>query len=204
MPKGIAVTSVVLRIVTNAAAFALIGALFNVITALTLAGIGAVLGAVHAFALVKCKAYPDTSRGWALLIIDHTWSLLNTVVGSIFLVANLIAGNQLDTIVRTGRTTVVLKKGVSRYYATTIGPVEAGTDAGVDKHEYIHVIQSRLLGPAYIPLVLAHYVINTILPYWLLYHDHAKQPINSIGNYFIDGVYMNVWNELWARAASET
>ena len=201
MSKGIAATSVTLRILTNAGVFALLGSLISDVGTIVFAVIGGVLGGVHAYALVRCKAYPNNARGWALLIVDHTWSLVNTVVGSVFLALNLAFGNRLDTVARIGRTTVVLTHGVSSKYATTIGPVEAGTDASVDTHEYIHVIQSRIFGPTYIPLVIVHYGINTILPYWLLYHDKAKRPISSFGDYFMNGVYPNVWNELWANAA---
>lgn len=200
MEQGIAITSVILRIVTNAGLFALVGSRANATVAVIFAIVGAVLGGVHAFALVKCKAYPNDGRGWFLLVVDHTWSLINTAVGSVFLVVNLIGGNRLDTVTLTGRTTVVLKGGVARGFATTIGPVEAGTNGHIAKHEYVHVLQSRIFGPFYIPLVLANYVLATILPYWWIYHDHSARPIGSFGDYFMRGVYPHVWNEEWAYA----
>lgn len=59
----------------------------------------------------------------------------------------------------------------------------------------MHVFQARLLGPLYIPLVVANYVLFTIAPVWLLYHDHAGAPINRFTRYFEIGVYPHVWNE---------
>jgi hypothetical protein len=45
----------------------------------------------------------------------------------------------------------------------------------------------------------AHYVINTVLPYWLLYHkkQYPKKPITSFGEYFSRGVYPHTWAEEW-------
>jgi hypothetical protein len=50
----------------------------------------------------------------------------------------------------------------------------------------------------YLPLVLANYVLATVAPYWLLYHDRTRSPINGVTSYFRRGVYPHVWNEEWA------
>ena len=86
-------------------------------------------------------------------------------------------------------------EGVSPRYATTIGTVCAGSSSGIQRHEDVHIFQGRLLGPLYIPLVLANYVLFTIAPVWLLYHDHTNAPINRFTRYFEIGVYPHVWNE---------
>lgn len=198
MHRGISITTVVLRIVTNTAIFALLGSLIGAVAAVIFGAVGLTLGIVHGICLAKGEAYHNDSRGWFLLIVDHTWSLVNTAVGSIFLAVNLLFGNRLDNMAMAGRTTVVMRKGVVSNFATTIGPVEAGTSSNISKHEYTHVLQSRIFGPSYIPLVMANYVIATIVPYWLLYHDRASRPIKSFGDYFMRGVYPHVWNEEWA------
>lgn len=198
MHRGISIVTLVVRIITNTAALAALGALGGTLTAVILGAIGLGLGVIHGVVLAKGEGYHNTPRGWFLLIIDHTWSLPNTVVGSLFLALNLMFGNRVDSVAMAGRTTVVMRSGVARGFATTIGPVEAGTSPGIARHEYVHVLQSRIFGPLYLPSVIVNYVVATILPYWLLYHDRTARPIRSFGDYFLRGVYPHVWNEEWA------
>ena len=80
-------------------------------------------------------------------------------------------------------------------YATTIGTVKAGSNEYIDEHEMIHVFQAQLFGPLYLIGVGLNYVVATILPYWLFKN---RRKITGFGSYFEDGVYPNVWNELWA------
>ena len=156
---------------------------------------GLLVGAVFGWAVASAGVYAPDARGIFLFVVDHTWSLLNTVVGAIYLTVHLIFGHSLDrpTSLDSGRVSVV--EGVSPRYATTIGTVCAGSSSGIQRHEDVHIFQGRLLGPLYIPLVLANYVLFTIAPVWLLYHDHTNAPINRFTRYFEIGVYPHVWNE---------
>ncbi|MGH3516112.1 MAG: hypothetical protein ACRDQ7_01570 [Haloechinothrix sp.] len=163
------------------------------------AAAGLLLGAVYGWAIVAGKAYDFTSPGGVLaFVVDHTWSVANTVAGAIFLTLNLIFGNSLDKTFTPNRNLVGLHKGVVPGFATTIGTVQAGTGINIDVHEAVHVLQARIFGPLYIPLVLANYVLATVLPYWLIYHDRGARPIIGLVTYFRRGVYPHTWNEEWA------
>lgn len=200
MRRGFDITTVVARVVTSGGGFALIGALAGPIGALIGAAIGLLVGAIHAWAIVIAKCYPAGAKGWFLMILDFTWSLPNTMLGSIYLALNLLFGNRLDKAQSRSRSSLVLKKGIFHGFATTLGPVEAGTTSGISRHEYVHVLQARIFGPFYVPLVIANYIVATVFPYWLIYHDHARKPIRSFGDYFMRGVYPHTWNEEWAYA----
>lgn len=159
------------------------------------AGVGLLIGGPFGWAIGAAKVYGTDAKGIFLFVVDHTWSLLNTAVGAAFLAAHLVFRHQLDlaTSQASGRVNVV--QGVSPRYATTIGTVCAGSSPGIQRHEDVHILQGRILGPLYIPLVLANYVLFTIAPVWLLYHDHGNAPINRFSRYFEIGVYPHVWNE---------
>lgn len=188
------------HLLSSASILALLGSLGGQLWAGIGAGIGLLLGIPHAVALVRLRCYPVSGKGWLLFAVDHSWSLPNTIAGSTFLFANMAAGNTADPVMSAGRSTVVLRRGILPGFATTIGPVEAGTTAAIARHEYVHVLQARLFGPFYLPLVASHYLVAAVLPYWLLYHDHRTRPIRSVRDYFIRGVYPHLWNEEWAYA----
>lgn len=198
MRTGLNLATWVLRISTSAFALALPGLIFGPVGAAVGALIGAVIGGVHANALTKTRCYPATAKSWFLTLVDNTWSLVNTMVGAGFLVLNLAMGNELDPDRCEERSSLVLRNGVMRGYATTIGPVEAGTNDHLDKHEAVHVFQARLFGPLFYPIVGLSYIVCTIFPYWLLYHDHEKRPITNFASYFQQGVYPHTWHEEWA------
>ncbi|MET8526349.1 glycine zipper family protein [Micromonospora sp. NPDC005172] len=157
--------------------------------------VGLLVGAAFGWAVTSAGVYAPDARGIFLFVVDHTWSLLNTVVGAIYLVAHLVFGHSLDRPTSSASGRVSLIEGVSPRYATTIGTVCAGSSPSIQRHEDVHIFQARLLGPLYIPLVLANYVLFTIAPIWLLYHDHTNAPINRFTRYFEIGVYPHVWNE---------
>jgi len=144
--------------------------------------------------------------GWGIwrLVIDATWSSLNTWAGAVYFGIHRLTGNTYDVAKSAGRGSIWLKKGVVAKYATTIGTVKAGSSDSIDRHEEIHIFQARLFGPFYMPLVILNYVIATIIPYWLLFRDKQRYPITGFGSYFENGVYPHVWNELWAYRVSES
>jgi len=173
----------------------------NGIVALVLGLVGLGLGLVHGFAMAYGNCY-DYAGGvsWLKLVLDNTWSVLNSLAGSIYQLVNLIMMNPV-TQTGAGTGTVVHQRGVIPGYATTIGNVIASDDPGVQPHERLHVLQARIFGPLYIPLVVASYIIGTVLPYWLVYHNYQRWPITGLGTYFINGVYQHAWNEEWAYRA---
>jgi hypothetical protein len=169
--------------------------------------IGAVIGAVllglfaipYGRAVTLGKMYAGNALGVWRAILDATWSSLNTAAAALYYGIHRLTGNTHNLARTEGSGAVWLDRGVVTKYATTIGTVKAGSNDRIDRHEMIHVFQARLFGPLYLPLVGLNYVIATILPYWLLYRH---RPITGFGSYFEDGVYPNVWNELWAYRAT--
>jgi hypothetical protein len=171
--------------------------------------VGAILclsvGVLHGWALAVAHAYDLSSwRGLSVYVIDHTWSGVNTLAGAMFLLVALALGSRLDLAATRGSNRIGMAEGVLPGYATTIGIVQAGTGRRVDRHEAVHILQARIFGPAYLPLVVAGYVLATVLPYWLIYHDRRSQPITGFGAYFHRGVYPHTWHEEWAYRVQGT
>ena len=168
---------------------------------------GAVIGVVVSIpfalvfggAVVRGRPYTGDRGAWRCLV-DATWSSLNTWAGALYYGAHRLAGNTHLIAKSAGRGSIWLEKGVVKKYATTIGPVKAGSNDRIDRHEEVHVFQARLFGPLYLPLVGINYVIASVLPYWLLFRN--RKPITGVRSYFEDGVYPNVWNEYWAYKVS--
>ncbi|MFI6131656.1 glycine zipper family protein [Micromonospora sp. NPDC051141] len=157
--------------------------------------VGLLVGAPFGWATASAGTYGADARGIFRFVVDHTWSLLNTFAGALYLALHLVVGHQLDRVASAGSGRVNVVEGVSPRYATTIGTVCAGSSPGIQRHEDVHVFQARLLGPLYLPLVALNYVLFTVAPVWLLWHDHTNAPINRFTRYFEIGVYPHVWNE---------
>ncbi len=166
-------------------------------------GISGVFAIVYGRAVAQCRPYQGSALGVWRCIVDATWSAVNTWAGAIYYGLHRLAGNRHDVARSTGRGSIWLVNGVVSRYATTIGPVKAGSNAAIDSHEEIHILQARLFGPFYMPLVVANYVVATIVPYWLLFYDKDRYPVRGFTSYFEHGVYPHVWNELWAYRATE-
>jgi hypothetical protein len=150
-------------------------------------------------AVVLGQPYAGGRGAWCCAV-DATWSSLNTWAGALYFGAHRLAGNSHLAAKSAGRGSLWLERGVVPKYATTIGPVKAGSNDRIDRHEEVHVFQARIFGPLYLPLVGINYVVATVLPYWLLFED--RKPIRGFASYFEDGVYPHVWNELWAYKVS--
>jgi hypothetical protein len=160
--------------------------------------VGAPLGVVFGWAIGSAGSYDFRSpQGVLAYVVDLTWSLPNTLAGAVFLAGNLALGNHVDRTLTPGRRCVHLGKQTFPGYLTTIGPVIAGVNEHVHAHEHGHILQARIFGPLYLPAVVVNWVLFTVLPVWLLYHDHAKYPIKNVRAYFFDGVYPHNWNEAW-------
>lgn len=169
------------------------------------AAVGLLLGVAYGWAIAAGKAYAyGAGSGVVAFVVDHTWSVLNTLVGALFLAVNVVFGNRVDKVFTANRNLVGLRSGVFPGFATTIGTVQAGTNMGIDDHEAVHVLQARIFGPLYLPMVVGNYVLATVLPYWLLYHDRTARPITGLITYFKRGVYPHTWNEEWAYRVQGT
>ncbi|WP_433310850.1 glycine zipper family protein [Micromonospora chersina] len=183
-----AAVHIVLGAVLGGAAGGTIGLLVGAV-------VGLLVGAPFGWAVAAAGTYGLDAKGIFLFVVDHTWSLLNTVAGALYLALHLVFGHQLDRVVSQSSGRVNVVEGVSPRYATTIGTVCAGSSPDIQRHEDVHILQARLLGPLYLPLVALNYVLFTIAPVWLLWHDHSNAPINRFTRYFEIGVYPHVWNE---------
>jgi hypothetical protein len=180
-------------------------ALFGALLGGLLGGVvGAVIGVVvlglfaipYGRAVAQGEMYAGDALGIWRCVLDATWSVPNTAAGAIYYGVHRLTGNTHDLTRTKGSGAIWLVNGVVTKYATTIGTVKAGSNEYIDEHEMIHVFQARLFGPLYLIGVGLNYVVATILPYWLLFKNRRK--ITGFGSYFEDGVYPNVWNELWA------
>ena len=161
--------------------------------------VGLVSGAIHGWAMAKAHTYNWSSfRGWLSFIVDNTWSLLNSFAASIWTATNFIFGNKIDYRRSFHSTALVFKRGLIPGYDTTIGNVIAGSHDDTFEHEMIHVFQARLFGPLYLPTVALNYILFAVVPVWLLWE---KKEIRSFRDY-LEGIYRNVWNEIWAYSAT--
>ena len=196
---------VILRAATNAVVGGVLGRTTGPAGAVVGAVVAGAAGAHHGTLVADHHVYPATAAGRAALVVDHTWSLPNTVAGSLLAVFCSARGTPVDTDRSAGRTSLVFRDGViPGYTATTIGPVEAGTTARLSTHEFTHVRQARWFGPFYGALVVGHYAVAITVPYWWFRHDHDRWPIRSFGDYLGRGVYRHVWHEAWAYRADGT
>jgi hypothetical protein len=165
------------------------------------AAVGVVLSAWPAWrysVLVgRCRPYPTGSRGGALAVVDGTWGALNTWAAALF-VTVLTARRNVELADRSRASGLVhLRDPAIPGYATTIGMVTAGCSPRIEPHERVHVLQARILGPLYLPLVGLGFVIATVVPYWLL-SSASRRRVRDVRSYFVRGVYPNTWHEWWA------
>ena len=170
------------------------------------AATGFITGAIHGFTMADVHSYDWSSvSGWLGFLADNTWGLPNSMVGSLFATANVIGGNPVDRTNSRNSGALMFENEWFSGYATTLGNVIVGTKGlphDVVEHELAHVLQARIFGPIFYPTMIAHYVINTIFPFWLLYHHkrYPNTPIRNFGEYFSRGVYPHTWAEEWGYA----
>jgi hypothetical protein len=113
---------------------------------------------------ILCIYDLDTALGWFEMIVDLTWSLPNTMFG--FVVGNLIYilfGNPSRTD-SEGQAWISFQprsaSGFGHSVLQTLGTVNLG---GAGQHERMHLLQARIFGPAYIPMVVAFYTVTSII-----------------------------------------
>lgn len=173
--------------------------------------IGAAVGAAaslppawrYVAALRACRPYMPDASGRALAVLDATWAGPTTFAGAWFLLLLEARGNRIDAGRSSGAGLVHLCDQAIPGYATTVGVVTAGCSPRVEAHERVHVLQARLFGPLYLPLVGLGWVVATLLPYWLL-RPRARAAVTSVRTYFVRGVYPHTWHEWWAYRVAPT
>jgi hypothetical protein len=154
------------------------------------------------------------SNGAGLLIVDLTWSLSNTIAG--FVVGNLIymffgtpsrdQSRDQNWISYKARG----KKGFGVDVLQTIGTVNLG---GAGNHEKVHVVQARIFGPFFIPIVLVNYFLTGLVQFLFTVtiggilklagvRDTAyfRPPASSAVKGFFGWIYAATVFELWAYA----
>lgn len=105
-----------------------------------------------------------TPKSWALLALDHTWALPSTLLGAV--VGNIAYPffGTPSSALSAGREWVSYRaRGTSGFgvdVLQTIGTVNIG---GAGNHERVHLLQSRILGPLYLPIVAISYVVTTLV-----------------------------------------
>ena len=106
----------------------------------------------------------DTFLGWFELFIDLTWSLPNTMFGFVF--GNIIYiffGHPTRTSSEGQAWISFMPRssgGFGNSVLQTLGTVNLG---GAGQHERMHLLQARIFGPAYIPLVVAFYTVTSVI-----------------------------------------
>ena len=162
----------------------------------------ALVAGPYADAVARHAPYAHTRQVAVRWLVDSTWSAPNTLAGALFLAHQ----RALDNPERPDRSrssgSIWLERSAVRGYATTIGIVKAGSSERIDAREDVHVLQARLLGPLYVPLVALDFVLATVFPFWLRHRAPPAAPIRSVRDYFHRGVYREVWHERWAYAAA--
>jgi hypothetical protein len=177
-------------------------------------GYGLIAGCVQGYDFTKVGS-------WLLMAVDFTWSLPNTVIGFLTQLVYIFFGHPSVALSR-GHTWIAYKpwtttQAFGNSVLQTIGTVCLG---GAGAHELVHLLQARIFGPLYIPLVIANYIVNfliqvlwTALIGWILclagvrktaYFCPATDSAVGGGNNssgaakFFGWIYQSTLIELWA------
>jgi hypothetical protein len=124
-------------------------------------GFGLAYGLMAGFLL----SYDLSQQGGVLsLIADLTWSLPNTLVG--FILANpvyLFFGNPSRELSKDQGWIAYKARGARGFgvdVLQTVGTVNIG---GAGKHEKVHLLQARIFGPLFIPIVILSYFLTGLV-----------------------------------------
>jgi hypothetical protein len=149
--------------------------------------------------------------GWFQLLVDMTWSLPNTVFGFVFgNLIYLIAGSLSPSLSRYNGW-IVYSGTFGGNVHQTLGTVNLG---GAGQHERMHLLQSRLLGPIYLPFFAVNYVVNFVLQgLWTITLGailaaagarrtaYFRPPSSSVVGGFWGWIYYATLLELWAYSS---
>ncbi len=168
---------------------------------------GLMAGLLHSYDLTR-------HTGVVALIVDLTWSLPNTVVG--FVLGNLVYicfANPSRSLSRDQGWIAYQPRGSSGFGVNvlqTIGTVNIG---GAGAHEKVHLLQARIFGPFFIPIVVANYILTGLIQILFTITIGAalkaagKRPTayltppasSAVGGFF-GWIYYATIFELWAYA----
>jgi hypothetical protein len=109
---------------------------------------------------ILCSYDLSKRAGWIQILVDLTWSLPNTLFGLVFgnLIYPFFGAPSRD--LSDGEGWISYRPRGSDFGVNvkqTLGTVNLG---GRGAHEMVHVVQARILGPLYLPLQAASYVVN--------------------------------------------
>lgn len=163
---------------------------------------------------ILCIYDLDSALGWIELFVDLTWALPTTMIG-------FVSGNLFYIIFGTPSRTDSEGQGWISFQARssggfgssvkqTIGTLNIG---GAGQHERMHLLQGRILGPAYAPFVIACYAVTfSIQVAWTLTiggllallgvrnKPYFEPPSQSVIGGFIGWIYYATPIELMAYA----
>jgi len=179
-------------------------------------GIAMVLGFIYGGFAGGLLAYDlGSGLGWLELLVDLTWSLLNTLFGLVIgIPLYLIFGNPSKEQ-SAGQAWISFKaRGTGAFgnqVLQTLGTVNLG---GAGQHERMHLLQARIFGPLYLPLFAANYVVTFLIQVlWtatiglILWKAGVRttpyfQPsASSAVSGFFGWIYHSTFFELWAYAS---
>jgi hypothetical protein len=188
---------------------------FPVVTVVIVAVIAAVVFAYSLLAGAVGAYDLTTPLGWLCLVIDCTWSLTNTVFGAVIGgLVYLIFGNPSTTASR-GQNWVSYSPrsstGFGNNVLQTLGPINLG---GAGQHERMHLLQSRIFGPLYLPMFAVFYIATaliqilfTLILGFALKAAHVRNsacllpPASSAVDGFFGWIYYATPFEVWAYAS---
>jgi hypothetical protein len=168
---------------------------------------GLMTGLLHSYDLSQ-------PLGVGALIVDLTWSLFNTVAG--FILGNLIYmcfGNPSRALSRDQGWIAYQPRGKAGFgvdVLQTIGTVNIG---GAGNHEKVHVVQARIFGPFFIPIVIVNYILTGLVQILFTITigavlkavgkrdtPYLQPPAASAVKGFFGWIYFATVFELWAYA----
>jgi hypothetical protein len=181
------------------------------VSAAVVATVGCAAGLIYGLETALLCSYDlSQPKGW-LLLVDLTWSLPNTLFGLVF-------GNLIYPFFGVPSRSLSEGKGWVSYRSRgysfgtevlqTLGTVNLG---GSGKHELVHVAQARILGPLFLPVQGASYVMTFLVQ--LLFtatigcvlaltglrnKAYLRPPAESAVDGFWGWIYYATVLELWA------
>jgi hypothetical protein len=150
--------------------------------------------------------------GVLALIVDLSWSLPNTLLG--FIVANpiyFLFGKPSRELSRNESWISYKARGTSGFGVNVLQTVGTVNIGGRGNHEKVHLLQARIFGPLFIPIVVVNYVLTGLLQILftvtigLILKRTGKRPTaylqppgNSAVSGFFGWIYYATFFELWA------
>jgi len=124
--------------------------------------VGVIFGLLYGLMAGLLRAYDlSTHTGVLTLLVDLSWSLISTIAG--FILGNAIYiffGNPSRELSENQGWISYKARGTSGFrddVLQTIGTVNIG---GAGNHERVHLMQARIFGPLFIPIIIVSYIVT--------------------------------------------